>query len=310
MKQYLIKRLLTTIPLLLGISFISFCLVNLMPTDPAEAVLRVNQTPTITEESIEQMRTKLGLDKPFFTRYVDWVINSLKGDFGVSYTDQKPVLEQLQKALPPTLMLAGVSLILVLTISITMGVLCAVYQDSIGDRLIRFVVFITTAMPNFWVGLLLIWLFAVKLNLFPTSGMETANSIILPAITLSLLYISTYMRLIRNNMTANLNETYVLYARIRGIKESTIIRHVFKNSLHSSLAALGMSIPRMIAGTVVVENIFAWPGIGRLCVNAIFNRDFPVIQAYVLQMAVLFVISNLVVDIIISIIDPRIRRSA
>lgn len=308
MKPYVMKRILITIPLLIGISFVSFCLINLMPTDPAEAALRVNQTPTITQEMIEEMRLHLGLDQPFFSRYLKWVSDGLHGDFGLSYTNQRPVLEQILQAFPPTLMLAGVSLVIVLTISILFGVLCAVYQDSVLDRLARSVVFFITAMPNFWVGLLLIWLFSVKLNLLPTSGMGTPGSIVLPAVTLSLLYISTYMRLIRNNMATNLNENYVLYARIRGIKEETIIRHVFKNSLHSSLAALGMSIPRMIAGTVVVENIFAWPGLGRLCVEAIFNRDFPMIQAYVLQMAVLFVISNLMVDIVISIIDPRIRR--
>ncbi len=308
MKSYIIKRLLSTIPLLVGISFISFCLINFMPTDPAEAALRVNQTPTITQEMIKDMRHQLGLDQPFFYRYFKWVADGLQGNFGLSYSNQRPVLEQIRQAFPPTLMLAGVSLLIVLIISISAGVLCAVYQDGIFDRLARAIVFFATAMPNFWVGLLFIWLFSVKLNLLPTSGMDSGSSIILPAVTLSLLYISTYMRLIRNNMVANLNENYVLYARIRGIKEGTIIRHVFKNSLHSSLAALGMSIPRMIAGTVVVENIFAWPGLGRLCVEAIFNRDFPMIQAYVLQMAVLFVISNLVVDIVISIIDPRIRR--
>ena len=163
-------------------------------------------------------------------------------------------------------------------------------------------------MPSFWVGLLLIWIFSVKLNLFPTSGMERPSSIVLPAITLALAYISTYVRLIRNNMVQNKHENYVYYARIRGLKETTIIKHIFKNSLQSSLTALGMSIPKLIAGTVVVENIFAWPGVGRVCVDAIFNRDFPVIQAYILLMAVLFVICNLLVDILSVAIDPRIRK--
>ena len=163
-------------------------------------------------------------------------------------------------------------------------------------------------MPSFWVGLLLIWIFSVKLNLFPTSGMERPSSIVLPAITLALAYISTYVRLIRNNMVQNKHENYVYYARIRGLKETTIIKHIFKNSLQSSLTALGMSIPKLIAGTVIVENIFAWPGVGRVCVDAIFNRDFPVIQAYILLMAVLFVICNLLVDILSVAIDPRIRK--
>ena len=138
--------------------------------------------------------------------------------------------------------------------------------------------------------------------------MERPSSIVLPAITLALAYISTYVRLIRNNMVQNKHENYVYYARIRGLKETTIIKHIFKNSLQSSLTALGMSIPKLIAGTVVVENIFAWPGVGRVCVDAIFNRDFPVIQAYILLMAVLFVICNLLVDILSVAIDPRIRK--
>ena len=189
-----------------------------------------------------------------------------------------------------------------------MGILCAVYEGTLGDKLARALVFVGTAMPSFWVGLLLIWIFSVKLNLFPTSGMERPSSIVLPAITLSLGYISTYVRLIRNNMVQNKHENYVYYARIRGLKETTIIKHIFKNSLQSSLTALGMSIPKLIAGTVIVENIFAWPGVGRVCVDAIFNRDFPVIQAYILLMAVLFVICNLLVDIFSVAIDPRMRK--
>ena len=165
-------------------------------------------------------------------------------------------------------------------------------------------------MPSFWVGILLMWLLSVKFNLFPTSGMEKASSVVLPAVTLSLTYISTYVRLIRNNMIKNKKENYVLYARVRGLKESTIIKHVFKNSLQTSITALGMSIPKLIAGTVVVENIFAWPGIGRLCVSAIYNRDYPVIQAYILIMAVLFVVCNLLVDVISALLDPRMRREA
>ena len=137
------------------------------------------------------------------------------------------------------------------------------------------------------------WLFAVKLNLLPTSGMETPSSVILPAVTLSLAYISTYVRLLRNNMVQNKLENYVLYAKARGLKERKILQHIFKNSLQSSIAALGMSIPKLIAGTVIVEHIFAWPGVGRLCVTAIFNHDYPIIQAYVLLMAVLFVVFNL-----------------
>ena len=309
MRVFIAKRLISMIPILTGISFLSFVIINLSPSDPAEVALRVNEI-TVTEEAAQQMREELGLDKPFFKRYTTWLKDCLKGDFGNSYVNKKPVAKEIVEALPATLKLSGVSLAITIIISVIAGVLCAVYEGSIGDKITRGIIFLGTAMPSFWVGLLLMWLFSVKLNLFPTSGMETANSVVLPAITLSLAYISTYVRLIRNNMVKNKKENYVLYARVRGLKESTIIKHVFKNSLQSSITALGMSIPKLIAGTVVIENIFAWPGIGRLCVNAIYNRDYPIIQAYILIMAILFVVCNLLVDVISVMIDPRMRLEA
>lgn len=309
MKNFITKRLLSMIPILLGISFLSFIIINLSPSDPAEVALRVNEIVP-TEAAIEGMREELGLNKPFFERYTTWLSDALQGNFGNSYVNKKPVADEIARALPATINLATVSLIITLVVSVSVGVLCAVYENSIGDKITRAIIFIGTAMPSFWVGILLMWLLSVKFNLLPTSGMEKASSVVLPAVTLSLTYISTYVRLIRNNMIKNKKENYVLYARVRGLKESTIIKHVFKNSLQTSITALGMSIPKLIAGTVVVENIFAWPGIGRLCVSAIYNRDYPVIQAYILIMAVLFVVCNLLVDVISALLDPRMRREA
>lgn len=309
MGNYIIKRLLSLIPILLGISFLSFILINLSPSDPAEVALRVNEI-TPTEEAVAEMRTELGLDKPFIERYAAWAVNSLQGDFGNSYITNKPVISEMSRAIPATLHLAMVSLAIILAVSITAAVVCTIYEGSFIDRFIRGIVFISEAIPSFWIGLLLMWLFAVKLNLLPTSGMESPGSVILPAVTLSLAYISTYVRLLRNNMVKNKLENYVLYAKARGLKERKIFKHIFKNSLQSSIAALGMSIPKLIAGTVVVENIFAWPGVGRLCITAIFNHDYPIIQAYVLLMAVLFVGCNLLVDIITMLLDPRLRKEA
>ena len=307
MRDYILKRLVTMIPILIGISFLSFALISLSPSNPAEVALRVNEIVP-TEEAVKSMEEQLGINKPYVERYVTWLTDSLQGDFGNSYVNNKPVATLIGRALPNTIKLAIVALIITIVFSVAVGILCAVYEGTLGDKLARALVFIGTAMPSFWVGLLLIWIFSVKLNLFPTSGMERPSSIVLPAITLALAYISTYVRLIRNNMVQNKHENYVYYARIRGLKETTIIEHIFKNSLQSSLTALGMSIPKLIAGTVIVENIFAWPGVGRVCVDAIFNRDFPVIQAYILLMAVLFVICNLLVDIFSVAIDPRMRK--
>ncbi|MBU5336425.1 nickel/cobalt ABC transporter permease [Intestinibacter bartlettii] len=307
MRDYILKRLATMIPILIGISFLSFALISLSPSNPAEVALRVNEIVP-TEEAVKSMEEQLGINKPYVERYVTWLKDSLQGDFGNSYVNNKPVATLIGRALPNTIKLAIVALIITIVFSIVVGILCAVYENTFGDKITRALVFVGTAMPSFWVGLLLIWIFSVKLNMFPTSGMETPSSIVLPSITLALAYISTYVRLIRNNMVQNKHENYVYYARIRGLKETTIIKHIFKNSLQSSLTALGMSIPKLIAGTVIVENIFAWPGVGRVCVDAIFNRDFPVIQAYILLMAVLFVICNLLVDIFSVAIDPRMRK--
>lgn len=307
MRDYILKRLATVIPILIGISFLSFALISLSPSNPAEVALRVNEIVP-TEEAVRAMEEQLGTNKPYIERYVTWLTDSLQGDFGNSYVNNKPVATLIGQAIPNTIKLALLALLITIVFSVLVGILCAVYEGSFGDKLARALVFVGTAMPSFWVGLLLIWIFSVKLNLFPTSGMERPSSIVLPAITLALSYISTYVRLIRNNMVQNKHENYVYYARIRGLKETTIIKHIFKNSLQTSITALGMSIPKLIAGTVIVENIFAWPGVGRLCVTAIYNRDFPIIQAYILLMAVMFVVCNLLVDVASASIDPRMRK--
>ena len=307
MKKYIGKRLISLLPILLGITFLAFAIINLSPSNPAEVALRVNNI-VATEEAIASKTIELGLDKPFIERYFSWLINSFKGDFGTSYVNGKDVLELFEQALPNTLKLAFVALLITIVFSVVVGVLCAIYEGSIGDKITRALVFLGTAMPSFWIGILLIWMFSVKIKIFPTSGMIAQNAVVLPAIPLSLGYISTYVRLIRNNMVQNKHEDYVYYARIRGLKESTIIKHIFKNSLQTSITALGMSIPKLIAGTVIVENIFAWPGVGRLCVTAIYNRDFPIIQAYILLMALMFVLCNLLVDVASASIDPRMRK--
>lgn len=309
MKKYIAKRILLAIPMLFAISFIAFMLINIMPSDPAEVALRVNEIIP-TEEAIESMRMELGLNDPFFVRYFNWLGDCLRLDFGVSYTNTtRKVFDEIVRCFPATIDLAIISLVIVIVVSIPIGVLCAVYKDSLFDRITRSLIFIGTAMPNYWLGLLLVYVFSLKLGIFPSSGATTMKHYILPAITLSMTYISTYVRLIRNSMLDNMKENYVFYAKVRGLKNKVIIcKHVLKNSLQSCMTALGMSIVQLMAGTVIVENIFAIPGIGRLCISAIFNRDYPVIQAYILMMGVLFVFCNLAVDIVQCLVDPRIKR--
>lgn len=311
MRQYIFKRILMLFPMLLGISFIAFVLVNLIPADPAEVALRINDIQP-TEEAIALMREELGLDRPFFTRYLQWLSKSTRFDFGATFTNaNRTVAGEIARSLPATLELSAAALVIVIGSSLLLGVSCALYRDTLFDRSVRLFVFLGTAMPNYWVGLLLMWLFALKLDLLPTSGGGGWKNLILPAVTLSLTYISTYIRLIRNNMIENMSEEYVLYANARGLKQRTVVfGHVLRNSLHSCVTALGMSVPQLIAGAFVVENVFAWPGIGRLCISAIFNRDYPVIQAYILVMGVLFIFCNLAVDILHCFMDPRLRRSS
>ncbi len=212
-------------------------------------------------------------------------------------------------ALPNTLNLATLSFVFVITFSLPIGFLCAVYKDTWFDKLMRGIVFFTTAMPSYWIGLVLMWIVAVKFKLLPTSGnFEGFRSLILPAITVATSYVSIFIRLIRNNMIENMSQSYVHYANVRGLKQSRIlIQHILKNSLHTCVVAIGMSIPQLIAGTIVVENVFAWPGLGTLCITSVFSRDMPVIQAYVLWVGVLFVVFNLLFDILQGIMDPQMR---
>ena len=312
MKIYVIKRMLTAIPLLLCISFVCFVFINLIPSDPAEVALRVRQIPLISDEAIAEMRAELGLDKPYLVRYATWLLNCLQGNFGISYVNPaRTVAGELARCLPATLQLAGVSFVMVILLSLPIGFFCAVYKDSLFDKIMRAIIFITTAMPAYWIGLLLMWGVAIKLDLLPTSGNGSWQHLILPAFTVSLSYISTFIRLIRNNMLENMKQDYVLYANVRGLPQrSILVKHILKNSMHTCIVALGMSIPQLISGTIVVENVFAWPGLGTLCISSIFNRDLPVIQAYVLLIGVLFVLFNLLFDILQTVSDPRLRKEA
>ncbi len=310
MKKYILKRIVGIIPLLIAISIFTFIFINLIPSDPAEVALRVNQTPVITEALLEQTREDLGLNDPDWKRYINWITAAMRGDFGISYVDHNyDVGEKIMMALPNTVKLALLSFILVLVISLPIGFFCAVFKDSWFDKLMRAIVFVTTAMPAYWIGLMLMWIIGVKLNWLPTSGnYHGFKSLILPAITVSLSYIATFIRLIRNNMIENMREDYVLYANVRGLKQSHIlVKHILRNSLHTCTVAIGMTIPQLISGTIVVENVFAWPGLGTLCITSIFNRDLPVIQAYVLLVGVLFIVCNLIADIAQVVIDPKLR---
>lgn len=307
MKRFIINRLLMLIPVLLGMSLITFILLHLVPCDPAEVYLRLSQVPP-TEEAVALVRAELGLDKPLPRQYIDWFGNVLQLDFGKSYVTRGPVWDEITRCFPATIQLTITSLLLVVLISLPTGILAALYKDSIFDQFSRVLAFTGASVPSFWLGFMLMYFFALKLDLLPALGRGGISNLVLPSITLALGHAATYTRLLRTSMLENFGRQHVLYARARGLGERLVVtRHVLKNAMLPVVTAFGMSLGHMLAGAVIVENVFAWPGLGRLCVSSIFNRDYPVIQCYVLIMAVIFVVCNLLVDIAISMLDPRIR---
>jgi nickel transport system permease protein len=306
---YIIRRIVIAIPLFILISFISFSLLNFSTKDTAVSVINASGIYRMSEDLLVKMRAELGLDKPFLERYWNWLKKCVSFDFGDSYVYRKPVWDIIVPGFLNTLQLALAAIGVIIPLSLILGVLCAKFEGSILDRIIRGLMFLLNAMPVYWIGTLLVWGLAVKLNLLPTSGKEGAASFILPVFVLSLNHFSYYLRLIRSDMIQNAHENYVRYGKACGLREYVLIRHVLKNSLQTVLSAFFLAIPGLLAGTVIVENVFAWPGIGRICVVAIFSQDVPVIQAYILILAVAFVSFNLFADLINAAINPRLRES-
>ncbi|MFZ5646701.1 MAG: nickel/cobalt ABC transporter permease [Bacillota bacterium] len=307
MKRYILMRLAGLVPVLLGISIVTFILVHLVPCDPAEVYLRLSQIPP-TPEMVAAVRADLGLDSPLHVQYLDWLWKAVRLDFGVSFVTREPVLAEITRCFPATIQLTLASMMLVLLVSLPTGILAALYKDSFFDQFSRALAFLGASVPNFWLGFLLMYLFSLKLDLLPVLGRGTPAHLALPAVTLALSYAATYTRLLRTSMLDSLGANFVLYARARGLRERLVLgRHILKNALLPVVTAFGMSAGHMLAGAVIVENVFAWPGVGRLCVSSIFNRDYPVIQCYALVMAVIFVTCNLLVDIAYRFLDPRIK---
>ncbi|WFA07032.1 MULTISPECIES: nickel/cobalt ABC transporter permease [Bacillus] len=308
MGAYIFKRFLISIPLLLAISFLTFVLISFSPVEPAELVLRGQDVPVITEELIEQTNEELGLDQPFMLRYADWLVASLQLDFGESYVKGEPVWSLLGPAFVNTLKLTSVSSVVIILFSILLGVLCALREGKAVDQSVRGVLFFFTAVPAYWLGAVMIWYFSVKLDLLPTSGMDSYKSYILPVSVLSLGYIGIYFRTVRSSILSHLNEEYVLYGRASGLPERKITMHILRNSLQVAISMFCMAFPIILGGTVVIENVFAWPGLGSLSVEAIFNRDYPIIQAYVLIVAAAFVLFNTISDILSAVLNPKVRN--
>ncbi|EOP91360.1 hypothetical protein IGM_02006 [Bacillus cereus HuB4-4] len=308
MVNYAIKRFLTSIPLLLIISFFTFVLINISPLDPAEVVLQAQDTPEITNELIAQTKEQLGLDKPFITQYLHWAIDCLQLDFGNSYVTGKPVWSLIGPAFLNTLKLTIVSSVTIITFSILLGIICVIKEGKVIDKSVRGIAFFLTAMPSYWLASVMIWYFSVKLDLLPTSGLDSYKSYILPVTIITISYAGVYFRIVRSSMLSNLNEDYVLYGRACGLTEKKIIIHVLRNSVQVAISIFCMAIPIILGSTVVVESVFAWPGLGSLSVKSILSRDYPIIQAYVLIVAVTFVLFNTISDIINAAMNPKLRE--
>jgi nickel transport system permease protein len=308
MVSYITKRILAIIPIVLLAILVMFVFIQLSPVDPAEAYLTAaNIHPT--EELLAEKRHEFGLDQPLIVQYVQTVINVFQLDFGTSYVTNKPVWEEVTARMPATLQLAVSSILLAVLISIPLGFLSAIYKNSLIDTFSRLLSFFGASMPQFWLGYLLIFFFSVKLGLFPVEGRGSWVHLVLPTVTLSLALIAIYTRLLRASVLEQMEQSYVLYARTRGLKESVImLKHVLKIAISPMMTGLGMNFGKLLTGTIIVEQVFSWPGFGRYFVEAIFNRDLPVIQCYVFLAACLFIVCNLIVDLVQLSMDPRISR--
>lgn len=253
----------------------------------------------------------LGLDQPIAAQYLDWLWRALHLDFGTSYATQRPVLPDVLHHLPATIQLAGLALLLTLGISFPLGMWAARHRDRFPDHAVRLLAFVGVSMPNFWLGFLLVLLFSVHLGWLPAMGMGGWSHMVMPALAISLMSLCINARLLRASMLEVKGQRHVTYARLRGLSDISVERsHVLRNALLPIITATGMHIGELIGGTLIIESIFGWPGVGRYAVSAIFNRDYPVIQCFTLLMVTIFVVCNLVVDIVYAWADPRIRLSA
>ncbi|TYZ19936.1 ABC transporter permease [Selenomonas ruminis] len=306
--NYALKRFGQLIPILFGITFLSFLLIYMAGSD-AVTELYTNRGVEVAQEILDERRAELGLNLPFFTQYVNWLWGMLHGDMGISYVTGEPVLAAFLRKLPATLLLTALSILLTVAIAIPAGILAAVRQDRAADFILRFCSFIGNAMPNFFVGMLLMQFLGIQLELLPviSSGVGL-KSAIMPTLTLAIAMSAKYMRQVRSAVLEELNKEYVQGAMARGISNRVILwKNVMKASMLTIMTLLALSIGSLLGGTAIVESIFMWDGVGKLAVDAINMRDYPLIQAYVMWMAVIYVVVNLAADLLYHQFDPRIR---
>lgn len=306
--KYVIQRLLQLIPVLLGITFLSFAMMRLAGSDAIEEKYS-NTGTVVSQEVIDEAKAELGLDKPFLSQYFTWLGGMLRGDMGTSYVSDNDVFQTFVSKLPATLLLTVLSILLTVLISIPLGVLAAVRHDRFTDYFLRFFSFIGNSLPNFFVALLFMRFFSIQLGWLPViSDGVTLRSAIMPTLTLAVSMSAKYMRQVRATVLEELNKDYVLGAKARGVRRRvTLWRSVIRSSMLTIITLLALSVGSLLGGTAIIESIFMWDGVGKLAVDSITSRDYPMIQAYVVWMAIIYVCVNLVTDLLYHRLDPRIR---
>ena len=294
--------------ILFGVTFMVFGLMYISPGDPAQKKLTAGGI-AVSEDVLEETREEMGLNRPFLVQYGDWLGKALRGDLGTSFKDGIPVGEKLLKGIKYTAILSVSSFLLAVLVSIPLGIYSAVRQNRFGDYLIRFLSFIGNSLPNFLISVLLMYFFCIKFKIFPIIAEQSLKGLFLPALTLAVPMMSQFIRQIRAEVLEQLHQPYVSGARARGVKERFIL---FGNVLHNSMipivTVLGLSVGSLMAGSVVVETIFIWPGLGKLAMDSITARDYPVVQGFVILMAVIYVLVNLITDLSYHRLDPRVNE--
>lgn len=307
MRRSIIRRVLQFIPVLLGITFLAFLLIYLSPSDPVSVRMSAGGI-SVSPEIMESMRRSMGLDRPLLIQYGDWLWNILHGNMGKSYITDADVLDQILKALPYTLKMAGASLLLTLCISIPVGILTAAMQNSKFDYVVRVMAFVGNALPNFIIALCLMFIFSYRLGWIPVLATTKPIGLVLPALTLALVMSSRYIRQIRAAMLDELSKGYVVGLRSRGLSETTILyKNALKNIMVTVITLTGISLGSLLGGTVIVETVFTWPGLGSLIMEGISQRDYPVVQAVIVWMASAFMAVNLLTDISYTVFNPKIK---
>ena len=315
MFYYLFKRILYAVPVLLGVTFAVFLIISLIPGDPATAILGSYATP----ENVENLNRQLGLDKPFFQRYLIWVVNILQGDFGTSYSLNRPVIDEVVERFQATLILSGSSFLICSIIGIFFGIISSALQYSVFDKIITFSVILGISIPSFFLGMMMILLFTVELKLLPASGMyslygggdliDLLKHLIMPSTALAIVSTGVVVRLSRSIMLEILRLDFIRTARSKGLKEYRVIFiHAFRLAIVSILPILGLQAGFVLSGAVYIEIVFQWPGVGRMLVDSILTRDIMLVQGGVLFVALCYVIFNIVVDFLQLILDPRIKE--